>query len=71
MSSIDERLRIASALSGAVSSTTPRVPMTRDAIDLRLRQVSELSHACLRLARLGEGLASAREQKRDGGERKE
>ena len=51
---IDHRLKMAACLSATLCSATPRVPMTRASIDLRLRQASELNRACLRLMRLRE-----------------
>lgn len=49
---VDQRLRHASKLSAAITSSTPRVPMTPQAIDLRLRQASDLSASCRSLAKL-------------------
>ncbi len=53
---VDARLRRASTESAATTSATPRVPMTRDGIDLRLRQASELSRTCRQLQQLGRSL---------------
>ena len=50
---VDERLREASAASEAMRCTTPRVDMSSEAIDRRLREVAELRATCLELARLG------------------
>ena len=50
---IDERLQRASRLSASLSSATPRVPMAGAAIELRLRQASELSRACFELGKIG------------------
>lgn len=50
---VDEWLRMASELSVEVSSETPRVDMSPEATDLRLRQAAELSQACLELQAVG------------------
>lgn len=49
---IERRLKVAAGLSATLSSATPRVLMTGAAIDLRLRQASELHRACLQLMSL-------------------
>lgn len=47
----DALLRRAAELSAGMGSATPRVDMSKAGVDLRLRQASELSEACLRLMR--------------------
>ena len=49
---IEQRLRMAAALSADLTSAVPRVLMTGAAIDLRLRQASGLHRACLQLMSL-------------------
>ena len=50
---VDERLRRASDASATMGSATPRVEMGADAIDRRLRELSDLRRACVELGRLG------------------
>ncbi|MSP60520.1 MAG: hypothetical protein EXR72_09305 [Myxococcales bacterium] len=50
---IDQCLREMSRLSEGIDSRTPRVDMGAAAIDLRLRQLSDLTAACLELGRIG------------------
>jgi hypothetical protein len=52
-SQVDAALRRASELSANRPFGAPRVDMSPAAIDLRLRQASELREACGRLAELG------------------
>jgi hypothetical protein len=52
---VDALLRMASELSAQQPLDAPRVEMSSEAIDLRLRQASELSAACLQLGRLSPG----------------
>jgi hypothetical protein len=52
-SDVDALLRRASELSANVPSDAPRVDMSPEAIDLRLRQASDLSRASTELERLG------------------
>ncbi len=51
---IEARLRRASELSAVMRTATPRVDMSGPAIELRLRQVSDLSRACMQLESAGE-----------------
>lgn len=63
---VDARLRRASELSAGMRTGTPRVDMSGPAIELRLRQVSDLSRACLQLESVG---AAARRGEGGSGER--
>lgn len=51
---VEQRLSRAAELSLGMRYDAPRVDMSAEAVDLRLRQASELSRACLQLQRAGE-----------------
>jgi len=51
--SLDERLRAMSRLSSSIGAATPRVEMDPEAIDRRLREVADLTAACLELVHAG------------------